>query len=384
MIPGTARSSDAAGEMWRLCAVAIAGLLLAAALRFGTYAPWGTDSAAYVDAARRWSRAELLEPSELQLGPEWARTGEGVSAFGHRRGAESGTDAVIYPLGLPLLMATAIGLVGDLGPYLVAPFAGSALVLAVFSIGRSAAGSTRGAAAAALVAASPVTLVYCVLPMSDIPVTAAWMSAWAFALRTGVGAAIAGAACTALAILIRPNLAPFALVIGWTAWASQCSQPRRDRLGRVALIGIGIAAATALVLVSQKAQYGGFFSAGYQDLTALFSLSHVPDNLVNYTRFLVEVHTPLLFVGLLAPVVYRRLTSTATVVARSGAALVALNLGLYMLYVPFNDVFFLRFLLPAIVALFVLLVQVLNRFATAGGGGALRGVERSLPHACCW
>ena len=41
----------------------VAALAFAGSMHFGTYVPWGTDAAGYVEAARRWTRGELAAPS---------------------------------------------------------------------------------------------------------------------------------------------------------------------------------------------------------------------------------------------------------------------------------------------------------------------------------
>ena len=64
--------------------------------------------------------------------------------------------------------------------------------------------------AAVLLAFTPVFLFQSIQPMSDVPVTAAWMLCFLLAHRNA-RRSWAGIAC-ALAVLIRPNLAPLAIV----------------------------------------------------------------------------------------------------------------------------------------------------------------------------
>ena len=64
--------------------------------------------------------------------------------------------------------------------------------------------------AAILLAFTPVFLFQSIQPMSDVPVTAVWMLCFAWIQAGGRYDTVAGLAC-AMAVLIRPNLAPLAI-----------------------------------------------------------------------------------------------------------------------------------------------------------------------------
>ena len=103
-----------------------------------------------------------------------------------------------------------------------------------------------GLAASALVATSPAMLFMLIAPMSDVPAAAAWAVAVASVLAdTMAGAALAGLA-SALAILIRPNLAPLAaLLAAWMVWRHG-ARPRALVFTLVASIGaVGVAVVNA-------------------------------------------------------------------------------------------------------------------------------------------
>ena len=121
-----------------------------------------------------------------------------------------------YPPGLPLLMAI---------PHAVARRrrAPSLVVIAVGGdrgdrqpalLAAQLGGGVAGLIAAVLLAFTPVFIFQSIQPMSDVPVTAAWMVCFCCSLVRRRDAAVrrrAGIAC-ALAVLIRPNLAPLAIV----------------------------------------------------------------------------------------------------------------------------------------------------------------------------
>jgi len=114
-----------------------------------------------------------------------------------------------------------------------------------------------------------------------------------------------------------------------------------------------------VVAWSQHVLYGGPLTPGYVEWESFFRLAHVSPNLELYPRLLVTVHTPIVFLGLLAPIVL------PSRVAWSALALLALNVAVYLPYLPLDDWPFLRFLLPGLTALFVMFSGVLVRAAVA-------------------
>src|SRR5207253_10561170 len=93
----------------------------------------------------------------------------------------------------------------------VTPVAGAMLVWLAYLAGRALGGSPAGAMSAVLVAASPIVLFQVVQPMNDITTAALWMAAFvALISRRWMFAGI----CCGLALLVRPNLLPLAIVSG--------------------------------------------------------------------------------------------------------------------------------------------------------------------------
>ncbi|MCC6990670.1 MAG: glycosyltransferase family 39 protein [Acidobacteria bacterium] len=346
-----------------LLAVLLAGLVAATTLRFATFVPWGTDAPAYVEAAHRWADGRLSAPSPLGLWASWAWPPQAVLPLGQRPGLATGTDVSEYPAGLPLLMAAALLLAGELGPFLVAPLCAGLLVLCTYGLARRIAGPWLALLAAASIGITPATTGMAVQPMSDVPMTALWVLAWLMSLRPGTAANAAAGAAAAGAVLVRPNTAPLA---GIVVLLVLCSRPGgvrslsawRSAAVTAALLALG----PGLVMWTQTALYGGPFQTGYiGGWDWMFASAHIPKNLVLIPGFLMLLHSPAIFLGLLAPLLLalapRRddVHPQARLVAWSALAFAVVNLLIYLPYWPYEDPAFVRFQLPALAALFVLL-----------------------------
>ena len=187
----------------------------------------------------------------------------------------------VYAPGLPMLMAIAKALIGQCGLFLIVPISGGVLVFATFLIGTRIGRPLVGVAASALVATSPAVLYMLMAPMSDVPAAAAWAVAVASVLvDTTAGAGVAGLA-SALAILIRPNLAPLAaLLAAWMVWR-RGARPRALVFTLVASIGaVGVA-------VVNTRLYGSPLASGYRrPLHGVLALArfHEPESLPDMAR----------------------------------------------------------------------------------------------------
>lgn len=350
-----------------LVALALAGLLAAVTVRLGVYSANHADAAGYVAAGHLWAAGRLARPDPAQLWATWPQARDTGSPLGFRPGRVTGTEVPIYPLGFPVLLGAAERLVGPLGAYLVAPLGAGALAFAAFLLGRALAGPLAGFLALALVAVNPVVLLHAVHPMSDVPAAAGWAIAWVLALRGGASAALAAGLATSMAIMVRPNLAPLALVPAMTLLAA------RDRASRAWTPLVVFVAASAIgpvvVAWSQTVLYGGPFASGYPGASAFFRAEHLAENLRNYPRSFLEVYTALPLLGLLTtPWAFARgLAPGSSVVApwvvRGALLLMVLNAAAYAFYLPYADWSFLRFFLPATTALAVLAGGVLARTA---------------------
>jgi hypothetical protein len=339
----------------------LAGLVTALTIRFGTFTAWGTDQAGYIESSRRWSAGEVITPVPLGLWPALSDRPLAASPLAFRPGVITGTEVSWYPLGYPVVMAAVHRLLGDLAPYLVAPAFAGVMVWCVYSISVRA-GSQWGAVfGALLIGASPVTLGYALMPMSDVPAAAMWTLAWALSLRPGYGAAISSGLASAMAITVRPQLAPLVAVPllivlcdGRLQWRVRDWTWRRG----VALV-LSALPGPLIVAWSQAVLYGDFRSPGYPRWEEFFRLSHIPANLWLLPRHVIVIQTPLVGLGLAALAALVRKPCLPhdhqrQLVVLSAFLFVVLNYVLYLPYLPYEQVEYVRFMLPALVALSVL------------------------------
>src|SRR5688572_3302648 len=298
--------------------VALIGAIVAST--FATRSAAGADASGYLSQAEMWSDGAWLIPNPLadvlHGSDPWLTTPLGW------RPAGSSYQVPTYPPGLPLLMAIPHALAAIQGANAV--LIGSA-ALAVWATGILT-GRVGGIIAAILIAFSPVFLYQSFQPMSDVPVTAAWMACFLLARhdRRSLGA---GLAC-AIAILIRPNLAPLAIV------------PFFVVKHRVAF-AVPVLTAGAFVAFMQWLWYGSALQSGYGSAGELFSMSNITPNAGHYFNWLIAT-APVLFLALFG---FPRLRRDGH--ARALGIFALLVTASYLVYAVFDHWSYLRFLLPA-------------------------------------
>jgi hypothetical protein len=363
--------------------VVAVGVAVAAAgfgVKRGLFVAAASDAYGYVSQADLWAGGSpiLRQPFARQM--TWPNAAETLAPLGYRphRPAPHGTDIVpIYAPGLPLLMA-AFRLVGGAeAVYFVVPLLGGLAVLATYAIGFRLAGPFVGVSGAVLLALSPSFLFEVISPTSDVPATAWWALCLALLLVEGAGAAFAAGVAAGLGILTRPNLVPVALVpAAWLVWRAVRAwrAPGPDAATRESAVGAGQAGrrvlafaagslpACAAVGAINAVLYGSPLDSGYGSLEALYDWSHLGPNLERYPRWLVENHTPLVLLALLAPLVLPRRGEGPVGRPRPVAVVWLTFIGFvavpYLFYLPFEEWWYLRFLMPAYPPLFVLIAAV--------------------------
>lgn len=308
--------------------VALIGAIVAAV--FATRSAAGADASGYLSHAAIWARGALLyaEPLTIQLADleGWITTPLGW------RPATAGLQAPTYPPGLPLLMAAPHTIAGINGANAVIIASAAVAIWATGVI----AGGVAGIMAASFLACSPVFLYQSVQPMSDVPVTAAWMLC--FLLLTHDRRSVwAGTAC-AVAILIRPNLAPLAIV------PLLMSGNRR-------WFAMPVVVAGAFLAVIQNFWYGSPLRSGYGTADELFAIANIIPNAGRYAGWLVAT-SPVLF---FAPLGFARVRHDRQ--ARALAVFALLVIAAYLIYAVFDHWSYLRFLLPAL-AIFAIFAAI--------------------------
>ena len=351
----------------------VIGALMVTAVRWGSWVAGGSDSYCYVHQAERWAdvfgelargRLVSLQVAEpLALDAPWPDATRAFAPSGHVPSPTvAGAIVPICPSGLSIAMAPFVLAGGPRSAFYVLPLFGALLVGATCVVG-SRFGARVGLLSSVLVAASPIVLYQIIQPMSDVPAAALWMSAVAFATAAKPRSSLLSGLATSAAILVRPNLVPLGITIGLFLLL----RPERSwlqRLRSAAIFALASAPGCIAVAVTQTAFYGSPFASGYGSLTALFSFGYVTANLGRYLGWLWSSHTAAIALALLAPWLLPGSLTTLALV------MFLVNLALYVPYVIFDDWSYLRFLLPTIPLLLILVVAVidaaLRRFRVPG------------------
>ena len=341
-----------------LCAAAI----LVIGVRYGAFIAAGSDSFGYVVQAEALAGRRSLQPDPLAASAPWPDALWSLTPHGYIALAD-GRVAPAYPPGFPLLMAAFAAVGGERAMCLVLPLAGVATILATFLVGQQLGGNGVGSSAALLMFTSPVLLFHASVPMSDLPAAAFWTCALAAVLSaTPVGATIGGLLSGA-ALLVRPSLAPLALALAGMAVFANPDEPHPTRARRrSALFFAGMLPGVAALLAFNAVRYGLPWQSGYGSWSALFGADYLGVNLLQFARWSMEMHTIFVFLGLLTVIPFVRRAAGETATARRQIVLLLLYvLAVWVcsaFYTPFDNWTFLRFLLPAFPALFVLAAAV--------------------------
>jgi hypothetical protein len=299
----------------------------------------GADSYGYASAARQLASGRLIDPAPMAAWLSSPNRLALVAALGWAPAASGDGIVPTYPLGLPALMAVFSTIAGSNAIYLVAPVMGALTLWLVFRLARSMTDPRTAWLATALVAWNPVFLTYAKQPMSDVPATA-WLllafclvqlkpdatSMWNPALA---GFAAGAAFLTRPALIVAAAIVPL-LSMRWVA-------------------GIGVAAAVILQASLQAYLFGSPFASGYGSAEQLFSVQALFENVDIYAR---QSWAALggLWIGALAAGAWFLRGPRATRILALATA-VALP---YLFYKRFDHWETLRFLLPAIVPLSIL------------------------------
>jgi hypothetical protein len=339
--------------MRRVAVTALVAATCAAGVGWGTFAAGGSDSFCYMHQAQRWASGRLQVPEPLALKAPWPNAPLTFAPAGHIPSPTvPGAIVPICAAGLSMAMAPFVAIGGTDAAFLVVPLFGALLVGATYAAG-SRFGPRIGLAAAFVTAASPVVLYQLVQPMSDVPAAALWMTAVAAATGTKPGRSRWSGVAAGAAIVVRPNLVFLAVpVAAFLLWGPE--RPAGRRVRDAAVFGLGVLAGCAVVALVQQAFYGSPVRSGYGPLSALFDAGNVVPNGMRYAAWLTETQTPAWLLAAAAPVLLPGALS------RLFASLVLVNAACYLPYVVFDDWSYVRFLLPTLPLLLILMFASLD------------------------
>jgi hypothetical protein len=363
--------------MHKVLALAAALALAGFGLVKGTWAVGGSDSSCYALMAQAFAQGRVQPSSELAPLAPWPDAQRTLAPAGFIPSpVKPDAASPVCAPGMSVLLAPLVAVGGREALFVLTPLAAGVLVWLASVLARHLAGGMAAGVAAVLVASSPIVLFQAVQPMNDIVTAALWVGAITVATGEWRHRSLVAGVISGVAILVRPNLAPLALVVAAMVARRAGADARRAgadgrRAGASApatAFSIGALPGVAVLLLLNQSLYGSPFSTGYGDAGALFSLSYLGDNLSHYGRAVVSTQTAFPVLGLAAPFLLagreRRLAwwllaAATTVVAG------------YLFYRPYVEWWYLRFLITAVVLLLVLASAVAAHLAARARVGGV-------------
>lgn len=320
-----------------------------AAFAFGTYAAGGADSFGYISQAELLAHGRLTDAMPLHPAFDWPDIGVTLTPLAFTRGPHPGVLVPVYPPGFPLLMAP-LTWIHPSAVFLVVPLCAAFTLWCCLRLGRELEDEQAGTLGALLLSVSPTFLMQAMQPMSDVPVTAAWLAALLLSRRPSLRSAAFAGLVASLAIMIRPNLAPLTLFVILTCATASRQGSRGATLGHMLVCALCMLPGIIALGYIQNARYGSPLGSGYGSFHDLFGLSNIKPNLSRYPRWLTMAHSPLLWLWLLAPLWFRQTAARARAFGWIGYGFAAAVIAAYLPYVYFrpDEWSYTRFLLPAL------------------------------------
>ncbi len=264
----------------------LAAVVFATGAAYATTVASGADASGYVSQADRWIHGTLKPPQPWVGQVPWPNPRWTFTPLGYRPvdDAPPYAQAPVYSPGLPLMMAAAKIVGGQAAIFLVVPLCAAAMVLATFGVARRLRGPAAGMTAAWLVATSPIVSWLLVLPMSDVPVAAAWTGALFFLIGDGAGSTLTAGLLSAVAVLIRPNLFFLAPIMSVWFFARARNPPWSflRRLRDALRYSAGVLPGAIFIGVFFTFLFGSPWISGYGRLSEVLSTENVWANLRLY------------------------------------------------------------------------------------------------------
>lgn len=343
-----------------LLALLMAAFVVAFGMLNRTSTASGADAYGYLSQADLWRQGNLHVSQPFMLDYPWPDPAWTAAPMGYRPAPGDSPSAIvpIYSPGLPILMAIAKSVAGHRAVFWIVPLLGGLFVLSTYGIGLRIGNVAVALSAALLAALSPTVLFMSMWPMTDLSVAACWAAATWAVMGSSRKHALAGGLMAALAIMIRPNLIAVGLCVGlWTIIRDvRRSEATWWRVDRAAMFALGAAPGAVAIMIFNAMLYGSPLRSGYGTLQDVLHLSNIPINVAHYFQWLVESQSGLVVIGLIP------LTLPLTQIWRDrdramNALLLLLvavgTLSCYLLFMPLDEWWYLRFLLTMFPGLFV-------------------------------
>ena len=309
-------------------------------LRFLLTTIGGADSYGYVSASHVIASGRLIDPAAIA---EWLSAPNRLaiaSPLGWAPAVDGSGIVPTYPLGLPLVMAVFSSIAGSSAVFFVAPVFALITLVLVYRVGRDWFDADVALLAVAVVAWNPVFVAYAKQPMSDVPASAWLMAAIFFALQTNLGGGYFAGLCAGATVITRPVLLIAAAIV--PLMSNRGALPQR----RVLVAGAGLFVGVAIQMALQMRLFGSPFQSGYGDSSSLFSLAHVSTNLGIFVRHAWSTLGVIWIAGLVVGLRVMPAELRWRIVAIAVSVISP-----YLFYLPFDHWETLRFILPALVPL---------------------------------
>jgi Dolichyl-phosphate-mannose-protein mannosyltransferase len=313
-----------------------------------------------VSEAYGWASGTLPHAVPMPLDLPFPYSEPMQAPLGYRVGPQPHTMVPTYAPGFPLMMAMAL-VAGPCGPFFVVPLCGAMFIWCTYRLGERAAGAVNGVIAALVAAGSPVVLYQNLIPMSDVPAAAFWTAGLLFSLRPRWRHAIVAALCTAMGVLIRPNLVALSAI---PLLQVLLTTRGRERWVRGAVFCVPIAVVALAIAWLNTLWFGAPSNTGYGPPSELYKWSNVWPNVKLYGSWLWQSESPGVLIALaaLVPALTRQADRA---VIRICALMCLATFVCYVSYSQFDVWWYLRFLLPAGGAFAVLIATGFTSVARA-------------------
>ncbi|MBY0494796.1 MAG: glycosyltransferase family 39 protein [Cyanobacteria bacterium] len=319
----------------------------------------GADSYGYVSASRMLAAFRMVDPAPIA---DWLSAPNRLaiaSPLGWTPAPGGSGIAPTFPIGASMVMAVFTWIGGSSAVFFVAPVCGAITLWLVYRLAREWVDPETSLFAAAMVAWNPLFITYAKQPMSDVPATMWIVLALLLAVQRSNASAFFAGLAAGMAVITRPALLIAAAVIPLAAHRGE--SPKR----RLLVAGAGLAIGVVIQMAIQQQLFGSPFSTGYGAAGNLFSTAHLGTNFkIFFGRHAWDVLGPLFVPGLIIGLFASRPEPRE----KPAAILIGVTLP-YLFYLPFDHWETLRFLLPGLVPVTIVVADGLIHIARMSRNG---------------